>query len=198
MKTREKCVGSVAGSPLGRPLLIYTGTEITRKNMPLLLQVLGAVRVRYPDAQLLKAGHAGSGAARARTLALAHDMGLIPGKDVLFLDRLDDNLLAAAYRAADVFVTASLYEGFGLPALESMAAGTPVVVTDRGSMPEMVAGCGWTVEPHADAFAEAIGEAIEHGREPGRVARGVARAAQFAQSQIAERYLHAMRQVVAL
>lgn len=55
-----------------------------------------------------------------------------------------------------MFVSASLYEGFGLPALEALAIGTPVLVTNKGSFPEIVGNKGWIVEPEAEALAEAL------------------------------------------
>src|SRR5207249_8318392 len=118
------------------PLLIYVGSEIPRKNMALLLRVFRQVKNRHPAARLLKVGGAGHPRWRAATLRLAGELNLQIGEDLLILDRIDDALLADAYRAADVFVSASLYEGFGLPALEALALGTPVVVTDCGAFPE--------------------------------------------------------------
>jgi glycosyltransferase involved in cell wall biosynthesis len=74
---------------------------------------------------------------------------------VVFLDHVPDQDLALFYNVADVTVMPSLYEGFGLPALESMACGTPVVAANAASLPEVVGDAGLLVDPHdVEGFAQ--------------------------------------------
>src|SRR6202007_3468208 len=69
-------------------------------------------------------------------------------KFVRFLGYLPEGTLAAMYRLASVFVFPSLYEGFGLPPLEAMASGTPVVTSNVSSLPEVAGGGAMLVDPY--------------------------------------------------
>jgi glycosyltransferase involved in cell wall biosynthesis len=98
-----------------------------------------------------------------------------------------------------VFAFPSFYEGFGLPPLEAMACGTPVVVSDAASLPEVVGEAGLTV-PAADtaALADALERALLDDDLRARLrADGLARAATFTWSAAAEALLAVYRQVVA-
>lgn len=176
------------GRSLVSPLLIYVGSELPRKNIDLLLRVFKQILFRYPNARLLKVGRAGHARWRERTLRTARDLGLNVGSDILIVEDVDDVALADCYRAADVFVSTSHYEGFGLPALEAMAIGTPVVVCNRGALPEVVGDAGWVVEPTVDAFVEAIADAILGSNER-RVVNAKVRASSFTWSRAAKKYL---------
>lgn len=140
----------------GTPLLIYAGDDAPRKNLPLLLRVFREVKRRFPQAQLLKVGKAKAAADRHRTQETVRELGLIADRDVLFLDEVDDALLAALYAAADLFISASLYEGFGLPPLEAIAVGTPAVVTRRGAFPEILGNAATIVEPEGEPMTRAV------------------------------------------
>ncbi len=78
-------------------------------------------------------------------------------KYVRFLGFLPDETLAVVYRLAAVFVFPSLYEGFGLPPLEAMACGTPVVTSNVSSLPEVTGDAALLVDPYS---AEAIADAM--------------------------------------
>ncbi len=69
-------------------------------------------------------------------------------KDVIFLDYIDDNDLALLYNAASLLILPSLYEGFGLPVLEAMACGAPVVASNVSSIPEIINDAGILVDPY--------------------------------------------------
>ena len=69
-------------------------------------------------------------------------------KDVIFLDYIEDNDLVLLYNAARLFILPSLYEGFGLPVLESMTCGTPVVASNVSSIPEVLKDAGILVNPY--------------------------------------------------
>lgn len=183
------------GRTLSEPLLVNVGSEIPRKNMPLLLDVFKQISAAYPGAQLLKVGGPGQPRWRTRTLRVAHKLGLQVGRELLFLEQVDDALLADIYRAADLFVSTSLYEGFGLPALEAMAVGTPVVVTDRGAFPECVGNVGWVVPPEPEPFVQAIHTALADPLREERYVKGRIRASMFTWSRAAEQYVDLMREV---
>jgi glycosyltransferase involved in cell wall biosynthesis len=119
--------------------------------------------------------------------------------DVIFPGFVADDDLPALYTAADVFAFPSFYEGFGLPPLEAMACGTPVVVSDAASLPEVVGEAGLTV-PAADtaALADALERALLDDDLRARLrADGLARAATFTWSAAAEALLAVYRQVIA-
>ena len=117
---------------------------------------------------------------------------------VVFAGRIDDADLPGLYSACAAFVLPSLEEGFGLPAVEAMACGAPVIVSDRGALPE-VAGPGAAVLDAADAGALAAGLArvLREGeyREALR-RRGRARAADFTPARTAGGVLDLLERVV--
>src|SRR5439155_1014936 len=129
-------------------------------------------------------------ARRARALVVADS--------VVFAGRIDDADLPGLYSACAAFVLPSLEEGFGLPAVEAMACGAPVIVSDRGALPE-VAGPGAAVLDAADAGALAAGLArvLREGeyREALR-RRGRARAADFTPARTAGGVLDLLERVV--
>ena len=86
--------------------------------------------------------------------ARAHVLGLDGA--VRFVGPAPDADLPALYGGALAFAFPSLWEGFGLPALEAMAAGTPVVASNRGALPEVTGGAALLVDPAPGAFAEAL------------------------------------------
>ncbi len=176
----------------GYPVLLNVGTETPRKNMPLLLEVLRQLKADYPNAQLIKVGQAGLPRWRKQTQRSAAALGLCVGRDILFLDQVDDDLLADAYCSADLFVSTSCYEGFGLPALEAMACGTPVVVAACAALPEIVGSAGWIAAPDAGAFGRVLRVALADPQRHERVSQGRAWAARFTWAQAAERYLEIM------
>jgi glycosyltransferase involved in cell wall biosynthesis len=99
-----------------------------------------------------------------------------PGGDVRWLGEVSDDELARLYRGARCAAYLSLYEGFGLPVLEAMACGTPVVAADLPPIQEFGAGVV-TVDPRdAEAIAAGLGEAIARGDQLGREGRAAAAA----------------------
>ncbi len=100
---------------------------------------------------------------------------------VIFPGYVRDEDLPALYRNADLFIFPSLYEGFGLPPLEAMACGTPVVTSNVSSLPEVVGDAGLTVDPtDIYALANAMSRVLQDSRlREEMVEKGLARAAQF-------------------
>jgi glycosyltransferase involved in cell wall biosynthesis len=87
--------------------------------------------------------------------AAVEELGL--QDDVIFPGFIPEHELPLWYNAADLFVYPSLYEGFGLPPLEAMACGTPVVVSSASSLPEVVGDAGILVDPHRpEEWTEAL------------------------------------------
>lgn len=164
------------------------------KNLPMLVGALGLLKDQgdFPY-RLLLAGFPGRGQrsllAAIERLDLAQDVvvtGWIPGRD-----------LALLYHAARAFVMPSLYEGFGLPVLESMASGTPVVASNLGALAEVVGDGGLLVDPTSkEQIAAAIRAAAANGAfREGLIARGLSRASQFSWKTHAENVLRLYRQL---
>ena len=138
---------------LQRPYVLAVGTDSTRKNLGLLDAITPELASNGLDVAIAGSSRpympAGSGRRSARRL------GYVPDAD-----------LPALYAGAAAFALPSLYEGFGLPCVEAMAAGTPVVAADRAALPEACGGAALLADPDdPDAFAAALLAAAGPERE---------------------------------
>ena len=174
--------------------ILYVGNFMPHKNLPRLLRAYAALPgcLRSRHALVLAGGdHAG----RPALEALATRLGV--GGRVVFPGSVDDDDLPALYTAAAVFVLPSLEEGFGLPALEAMACGTPVVASNRGALPEVLGGAGLLVDPAderaiADGIARVLSD-IDLAKDLRRL--GLARAPLYSADRTAGRVLTLLEQV---
>ena len=138
---------------LARPFLLFVGNAKPHKNLGRLLDAFALLAEGYPDLELVAVG--GEQTA-VRALLSDHERSGIANR-VRLLGFLSKQELRAVYSLAEVFVFPSLYEGFGLPPLEAMACGTPVVAARCSSLPEVVGHAGLLVNPRkVDAIADAI------------------------------------------
>jgi len=123
--------------PADRPLLLYVGGIDPRKNVLFMLEVFSKVlRETVHRPMLALVGTYESDRHYPKLLAKIAELGL--GEDVRLLGFVSDEALPSYYRAAEATLFPSLYEGFGLPVLESMACGTPSVAGRNSSIPEVV------------------------------------------------------------
>lgn len=145
---------------LEAPFILYTGNIKPHKNLDRLIEAYALLRSRgVVDAKLLIIGDEVSKYPNLRRLVHRHQLH----PHVRFFGFVTDELLAVLYRLATVFVFPSLYEGFGLPPLEAMAAGTPVITSNVSSLPEVVGDAAVLIDPRdvssiADAMARVIGD----------------------------------------
>lgn len=117
------------------PFLLFVGGDSEAKNLPALLEAFAILKRKYRQPLSLVCWGSGE-ACRKRHQALLEEK--LIQHEVYFPElQNDDTLLRQLYRKAEVFVFPSLYEGFGLPPLEAMAAGTPVACSRRASLPEV-------------------------------------------------------------
>ncbi len=175
---------------LTAPYLLFVGTLEPRKNLRGLVAAYRALLQRHDDAPDLTV--AGAEGWRYDDLyRLVQQEGL--SARVRFLGRVADADLPALYSAAAAFAYPSLYEGFGLPPLEALACGTPVVCSDRSSLPEVVGDAALLVDPtDAAALARALARLLDDEALRRLLrARGLARAAQFTWARTAAETLAA-------
>jgi glycosyltransferase involved in cell wall biosynthesis len=138
---------------LTAPFVLYTGNIKPHKNLDRLIEAFALVRRQTDNLKLLIIGDAISKYPNLRRLVHRHQLH----RDVRFLGFVPDATLAALYRMAAVFVFPSLYEGFGLPPLEAMASGTPVITSNVSSLPEVVGDAALLIDPlRPDQIAAAI------------------------------------------
>jgi glycosyltransferase involved in cell wall biosynthesis len=175
----EFATGESPARAAGRPRLLFAGAPIERKNLGLVLAAMAAAPAGSPlaEAELLVSG-AGPGSFPHHESEIAR-LGL--GPRVRWLGVLRREAMPALYREVDVLVYPSLSEGFGLPPLEAMAAGTPVVAARASCLPETLGDAAVLVDPHDPADLAGAVEALLAGPElrARMVAAGRARAASF-------------------
>lgn len=182
---------------LGLPdrIVLYVGTLEPRKGLDTLVQSWAALAANFPDTRLVIGGKVGWYTERLH--ALIADLGL--AERVQFLGYVAAADLPALYAAAEVFVFPSCYEGFGLPPLEAMQTGTPVITTTASSLPEVVADAGLLVPPDAvSALAHAISLVLTQPTLAAELRRrGLQRATAFSWSHTAQLTRVVYAQVVA-
>lgn len=169
--------------------ILYVGTFIPVKNLPRLLRAFQTLirDDRFGGYQLVLAGSGGW--AVQEVSAAIDDLG-IPDR-VRLTGYVPDRLLPALYHAADLFVLPSLYEGFGLPILESFAAGTPVVTSNASCLPEIAGDAALLFDPEdSDELARAMARVLSNSELHAEMVRkGRERAASFSWSATARRTL---------
>lgn len=159
----------------GPPYILFIGASEPRKDLPTLVAAFDALAARHPDIELRLVGPPGwaedavaEAIERAAHRERIRRLGWVPD-------------ISGVIAGAALLAYPSLYEGFGLPPLEAMSAGVPVVATTAGSVPEVTAGAALLVAPRdPDALAAAMQVVLDDPEARSRmIAAGRARAAQF-------------------
>lgn len=181
---------------LERPYILYVGALESRKNLPRLLEAYARLRTWSDRWRLVIVG------ARkwksSPIFATVQALGLEP--HVTFTGYVADEHLPALYSGADLFAFPSLYEGFGLPVLEAMACGAPVVTSNTSSLPEVTGDAALLVDPTDVAqLADAMCLVLSQPALAAELrAKGLARAVQFSWERTAREtlsvYEHVMKQ----
>jgi glycosyltransferase involved in cell wall biosynthesis len=161
------------------PFVLYAGNVKPHKNLKRLIEAFDILRQKeeFENVKLVMIGDEISKYAVLRHAVHRHKLH----KHVRFLGFVPHRTLAVLYRLAGVFVFPSLYEGFGLPPLEAMASGTPVITSNVSSLPEVVGDAAILIDPlQPEAIADAIRRVLtdETLREEMRQ-RGLERARAF-------------------
>jgi glycosyltransferase involved in cell wall biosynthesis len=138
---------------LDHPYILFVGNTKPHKGVDVLLRAFKEVGALFPDIDLVFAGSSLS--TETSVQDMINTLGL--SKRVKSLGRISNEELALAYAGGEMFVLPSRYEGFGLPALEAMACGVPVIVSDKGSLPEVVGNAALICESENHGmFADAM------------------------------------------
>lgn len=165
------------------PYVLAVGTLEPRKNLPLLLRAFARIKDEV-DHQLVLVGPEGWLTAELRQTLNELDLG----DRVRLTGFVSDEELGGWYSAADLFAFPSLYEGFGLPSLEAMRCGAPVLASNSSCFPEVVGNAGVLISPTDESlWAETMRELLRDPDRRGELARqGLARAGEFSWRRTAE------------
>lgn len=177
---------------LARPFVLFVGSLKPHKNVSTLVQAVDELRrEKGMDHELVLVGRPDPS-----NKALAALIAQSPF--VRALGELSDDDLVPLYNLADAFVLPSFREGFGLPALEAMACGTPVLVSDRSSLPEVVGDAGLVFDPRqVDALTELLYNVLRNRQLRENMSKsGIERAAQFSWERAAEETLRVYERVL--
>ena len=173
-----------------RPYFLYVGNLTARKNVPVLIDAFERI-APGTAADLVVVGSPEYGAGPV--------MSRLNGERIRYRPAIQDEELRSLYRGALALVYPSQYEGFGLPVLEAMAAGCPVITTTGGALPEVAGDAGVLVEPgRVEPLAEAMARlAADPDRRAHLVAAGWEQAGRFSWDDTAIRTLQAYEQAAA-
>jgi glycosyltransferase involved in cell wall biosynthesis len=181
------------------PYILNFGGFDARKNLPFLIRAVARATTDRPDWQLVIVGRPHTGNARlypdVRPVVAAEGMV----ERTIFTGFVSDEEKAALASGAGLGVFATVYEGFGLPPLEAMACGAPVLAGDRSSLPEVVGDGGALADPtDLAAFSSAIAALLADPDRRAALARaGLARAARFTWAATAEATVAVYRRALA-
>lgn len=164
-------------TPRGRPFLLAAGSIERRKNLERTIAAFECVHSIHSDLRLVIAGGDGFDAGHIHQRAEESSAR----SAIEFTGYVDDHDLAQLYGTATALLYPSLYEGFGLPVIEGMACGCPVLTSDRGAMAEVAGDAAVRVDPEdSHAIAEGILRLVEESDlRADNVRRGIERASQF-------------------
>ena len=180
------------------PYLAYVGNLHPRKNLSTLLEAFSMLKANGLEHKLAVIGGGGLGRLNnieyRKLVARVEDLGL--EKEVIFTGYVPDERLKCLLKAADMLVFPSIYEGFGLPPLEAMACGVPVITSARASLPEVVGDAGLLLEDPLDAgeLVDKVARLLDDGDLRARLIRtGLEQAGNFTWDKAAGQVLEVYR-----
>ncbi|HDS09275.1 MAG TPA: glycosyltransferase family 1 protein [Firmicutes bacterium] len=173
-------------------LLMFVGLNKYHKNIRALLELGKRLKKRKVSFTLLLAGIKTN---QELILKNAHDLGI--SDNIRVIPYLDDMEMLYAYNAADLFLLLSLYEGFGLPPLEAMSCGTPALVSNASSLPEVVGEAGVLVDPkNNDEIEEKAIKLLEDEKlRKGYITKGLEHVKRFSWKKTAIETYHIYEEV---
>jgi glycosyltransferase involved in cell wall biosynthesis len=179
----------------GKYLLTLGGTD-PRKNTKLVIQAFSNLKqTKNIDEKLVIVGIPNWKQSEFYHLACS----LQCENNVIFTDYVTQEELVCLYNCATLFLYPSLYEGFGIPPLESMVCGTPVITSNTTSIPEIVGDAALQIDPNSQEELEAAVYKllVDHSLRDNLIQRGLARAKQFSWRRMAEETLDVYKSIIA-
>lgn len=194
----EVCARVRARYELSRPFILSVGTLQPRKNYPALIEAFARLcrgEEGWIDDPPLLVIAGGEGWLYEEIYATVERLGV--GDRVRFLGFVPDEDLPALYNAAEVLAMPSLYEGFGLPVLEALACGTPVVTSDVSSLPEVAGDAALLVPPDdVEGLSQALDRTLTDDELRATLReRGLSQAQRFTWQRTAETALDVYRRL---
>lgn len=150
--------------------ILVVASNLPHKRMDIVKAVFNEIKNCREDVKLLKAGYG----SKLRGEGIIN-IGFVPEKEMPIL-----------YNAADVLLHTSEYEGFGMPLLEAMACGTPIVASNKASIPEVVGTCGELVDLDSDDYIEQFAEKVLACIDKGRDWKAIERSKEFSWEKVAK------------
>lgn len=173
---------------------LYLGTLEPRKNIPRLIKAydIAGKRMGKNIPKLVICG--GQGWQFNKIFSEAKELSL--EKSVVFTGYVDDSDVCPLMSGAKAFCFPSLYEGFGMPPLEAMACGTPVIVSDRAAIPEVVGSCGIKVDPYStEEISDALIKICDNDFAEQQAVYGIERSKAFSWEKSAEMLLDIIKNI---
>lgn len=176
--------------------ILFVGSLEPRKNIGNLIYAFSSMKKKGIIHKLILCGGAGWMNEQERLRELAQVSGV--GNDVIFTGYVPDADLPAFYNLADIFVYPSLYEGFGLPPLEAMACGCPVITSNTSSLPEVVGDAAIMVNPYdVEGLADAMCRVLTNNELRLKMKKqGIERAKMFSWTRCAAETLEVYKNLI--
>ena len=178
-----------------RPYILHVGTDAPRKNVPGVIKAFAQVNRRMPNLLLVKVGKPAWMTEHQKVQDLIRELDL--ESSFVAIGHVSDEDLAVLYNGATLLVYPSFYEGFGLPVLEAMACGTPVITSNTSCLPEVAGNAAITVDPYdVEALAGAMHRVLaDADLQQDLRRRGLERAAGFTWERTAQETVQVYREV---
>jgi alpha-1,3-rhamnosyl/mannosyltransferase len=189
-RPKEKINKMLENNKWPKNYILFVGTLEPRKNIAVLIKALSRMKNEAP---LILAGWQGWGHKQWLNEIRSHGLE----KRIYFANYVDEETLACLYSGACAFVYPSIYEGFGLPVLEAMACGCPVVCSNVSSLPEVAGDAALYITPHDDdELAHKLDKIIEDSSiKENLVERGKLRAQQFSWQKTAQQTVNLFKKI---
>ena len=178
-KNPDKTILNKVNIEMDDPIILYVGSEEPRQNVDKLIKAFAKLKNKLPNAKIIKIGDFNLLGTREKLFKLINELNL--QKDVIFAGSVPEKELPQWYNAADLLVYPCDYAGFGLPPLEAMACGTPVITSNTTSLPEVVGDAGIMINPvNIDEIASKMYEILTNdGLKEDMSKKGLKRAELF-------------------